>query len=98
MKVIGVTLGFTRVDMVALSGTPIVSYQVESHHWDGDIRATSSGVLIQGSFPTMTTEECVTFEEHLARARVQARHLAEGGAALTEEEVDRVLGPIPAYD
>lgn len=98
MKVIGVTLNFVRKDDVSLAGTPLVCYKVESRHWSGEIRATTASVLVQGTFPTMTVEECVTFEETLARARVQHAHLANGGAPLTEDAIDRILGPIPQYE
>lgn len=98
MKVQGVTLTFVRKDGVSLAGTPIVLYAVGSRHWNGEIRATTAGVLIQGTFPTMTVEECVAFEETLARARVQHNHIHEGNQPLTEEEIDRILGPIPRYE
>lgn len=99
MKVIGVVLRFVRKDMTSAAYTPIVAYEVESRHWDGEIRATTGGVLVMGSFPTMTTEECVTFEETMARARVHHNHLAQNNAIpLTEEEVNKILGPIPAYE
>jgi hypothetical protein len=97
MKVIGVTLEFVREDDVSLVGTPIVVYRVQSRHWNGEIRAATSGVSVSGTFPTMTTEECVAFEETLARARVQAGHLAQGGEPLTDAQVDLILGPIPFF-
>lgn len=81
-----------------MTGKPLMLYCVESRHWNGEIRVSVAGVLIQGTFPTMTTEECVTFEETLARARVQHNELVQGKPPLTEEEVDRILGPIPPYE
>ena len=95
---ISATLSFARIDSTPLTGAPLVCYRAENRHWDCEIWATAAGVLVLGSLPMLTTEGCVAFEETLAKARVQHNHIAQGNPPLAEEEVDRILGPIPLYE
>lgn len=97
---------FTRKDTPTIMSGLVVRYELISDRYDGEINASRDGVGVAGSWPIMDTEACVTFEETLARARVQAQRLADDRGRLfgprveplTEEEVDRVLGPIPQYE
>lgn len=97
---------FTRRDTPTIMSGLVVRYKLTSDLYDGEINASRDGVGIAGHWPIMDTESCVLFEKTVARARVHTQHLAaERGRLfgprvepLTEEEVDRILGPIPVYE
>jgi hypothetical protein len=97
---------FTRKDTPTIMDGLVVRWQLTSELYDGEINASRNGVSLFGRWPIMDTESVVLFEETLARARVQAQHLsAERGMlfgprieALTDAEIDRILGPLPAYE
>lgn len=94
-------LTFDRQDTPTVMDGLVVRYELVSDVYDGEISASRNGVGILGRWPIMTTEQVVAFEETIARARVQHNHLSvERGLyarvpALTEEMIDRILGPIP---
>lgn len=95
------SLSFERQDTPTVMSGLVVRYTLVSDLYDGQINASRDGVGVSGRWPIMTTEQAVAFEEQLARARVQHNHLSvERGlyarvAPLTEEAIDRLLGPIP---
>lgn len=95
------SLTFERQDTPTVMDGLVVRYKLVSDLHDGQINASRNGVGVLGRWPIMTTEQTVAFEEQLARVRVQHNHLSvERGiyarvAALTEAEIDRLLGPIP---
>lgn len=99
-------LMFKRKDTPTVMDGLVVRYQLESDLYSGEINASRNGVSISGRWPILSTEECVMVEEYVARARVQALRLAEERGrlfgprieAMTEQEVDRILGPIPVYE
>ena len=97
MRIKDYTLAFARHDAIAITGHPIVIYchTCRAKCVTGEIRATAGGVIVEGRWTAMTTEECVLFEETLARARVQAQWIIDHGVALSDAECDRLLGPIP---
>lgn len=97
---------FIRKDTPTIMSGFVVRYILDSNPYDGEINASRDGVGVAGRWPIMSTESCVLFEETMARARVHARHLhndhdrlfGERIQALTDEEVDRILSPIPRYE
>lgn len=97
---------FIRKDTPTIMDGLVVRYQLESDVYNGEINASRNGVSISGRWPILSIEECVIVEEYIARARVQALQLEkERGRlfgpridALTEDEISRILGPIPAYE
>lgn len=97
---------FKRVDTPTIMNGLVVRYKITSEPYDGEINASRDGVGVAGRWPIMDIESCVLFEETVARARVHAQRLAEERGRLfgprieplTEEEVDRILGPIPQYE
>lgn len=99
-------LMFKRKDTPTVMDGLVVRYQLESDIYSGEINASRNGVSISGRWPILSTEETVMVEETLARARVQAQQLAQERGrlfgprveALTEAAIDRILGPIPAYE
>lgn len=96
-------LMFIRKDTPTVMDGLVVRWQLTSDVYTGEINASRNGVSLFGHWPIMTTEETVMVEETLARARVQAQHLSQERGrlfgprieALTDAEIDRILGPIP---
>lgn len=99
-------LMFTRKDTPTIMDGLVVRYQLTTDAYDGEINASRNGVGILGRWPILSVEECVIVEEYIARARVQFLRLIEERGrlfgphveAMTEQEIDRILGPIPVYE
>lgn len=97
---------FTRKDTPTVMDGMVVRYQIQSEVYSGEINASRNGVSLSGHWPVFSADDSVIVEEHIARARVQAQHLAQDRGrlfgpriqALTEAEIDRIIGPLPAYE
>ena len=63
------------------------------------VTACPEGVRFSGVWPVIGGDDIATLEEQIARARVQALHLADNPVApLTEGAIDRILAPLPIYE
>lgn len=97
---------FKRKDTPTIMDGLVVRYQLDSDIYTGEINASRNGVSLYGTWPTFSVDDSVIIEEYIARARVQAQQLsADRGRlfgprieALSEAEIDRIIGPIPAYE
>ena len=97
---------FIRKDFPTIMSGLVVRYRLTSEMYDGEINASRDGVGVTGCFPIMDVETCVLFEETMARARIHAQHLHQDYdrifgpriQPLTEDEVDRILAPLPQYE
>lgn len=88
---------FTRNDTPTVMDGLVVRYQLTTERYDGEINASRNGVSISGRWPVFSVDESVIVEEYIARARIQAQHLAQERGrlfgpyvqALSEEAISR---------